>query len=46
MTTTHDAPAATTHDVVTPDRIFEIAQGFMAGKHLFAASALGRWPGR
>jgi SAM-dependent methyltransferase len=27
--------------VVTPDRILEIAQGFMASKHLFAASALG-----
>src|SRR3954468_11173670 len=40
MTTTQDAPAGT-HDVVTPDRIFEIAQGFMASKHLFAASALG-----
>ena len=25
----------------TPDRIFEIAQGFMASKHLFAASELG-----
>lgn len=32
MTTTHE---------VTPDRIFEIAQGFMASKHLFAASELG-----
>jgi predicted nicotinamide N-methyase len=31
----------TAHDVVTPDRIFEIAQGFMASKHLFAASVLG-----
>jgi hypothetical protein len=41
MTTTHEALAATAHDVVTPDRIFEIAQGFMASKHLFAASALG-----
>ena len=40
MTTTHQAPIASTH-VVTPDRIFEIAQGFMASKHLFAASELG-----
>ena len=31
----------TAHDVVPPDRIFEIAQGFMASKHLFAASVLG-----
>ncbi|SDI19988.1 O-methyltransferase [Actinokineospora alba] len=41
MTTTHEAPTGATHDVVTPDRIFEIAQGFMASKHLFAASELG-----
>jgi hypothetical protein len=41
MTTTHEAPSGATHDVVTPDRIFEIAQGFMASKHLFAASELG-----
>lgn len=27
--------------MVTPERIFEIAQGFMASKHLFAASELG-----
>ncbi len=27
--------------MVTPERIFEIAQGFMASKHLFAASQLG-----
>jgi SAM-dependent methyltransferase len=26
---------------VTPDQIFQIAQGFMASKHLFAASQLG-----
>ncbi|CRK56654.1 polyketide synthesis 8-O-methyltransferase [Alloactinosynnema sp. L-07] len=26
---------------MTPDRIFEIAQGFMVSKHLFAASELG-----
>jgi SAM-dependent methyltransferase len=41
MTTTQKAPAGAAHDVVTPDRIFEIAQGFMASKHLFAASELG-----
>ena len=41
MTTTHEAPAGAAQDVVTPDRIFEIAQGFMASKHLFAASELG-----
>jgi O-methyltransferase domain/Dimerisation domain len=41
MTTTHESPAGAAQDVVTPDRIFEIAQGFMASKHLFAASALG-----
>lgn len=41
MTTTHEAPAKAAHDVVTPERIFEIAQGFMASKHLFAASELG-----
>src|SRR5207247_10795001 len=28
-------------NVGTPDRIGEIAQGFMASKHLFAASVLG-----
>jgi hypothetical protein len=39
MTTTSAAPEI--HDMVTPDRIFEIAQGFMASKHLFAASELG-----
>ncbi len=39
MTTTSAAPAV--HDLVTPERIFEIAQGFMASKHLFAASELG-----
>lgn len=32
MTTTSD---------VTPDRIFQLAQGFMASKHLFAANELG-----
>ena len=41
MTTTHEAPAGATQAVVTPDRIFELAQGFMASKHLFAASELG-----
>lgn len=41
MTTTHEAPIATAQAVVTPDRIFEIAQGFMVSKHLFAASELG-----
>ncbi|MGH3715707.1 MAG: methyltransferase family protein, partial [Micromonosporaceae bacterium] len=41
MTTTHEAPVGATNHVVTPERIFEIAQGFMASKHLFAASALG-----
>jgi len=41
MTTTPEAPAGPATDVVTPDRIFEIAQGFMASKHLFAASELG-----
>ena len=40
MTTTGTAAARTLHDV-TPERIFEIAQGFMASKHLFAASELG-----
>lgn len=40
MTTTQ-APTAAPQAVVTPDRIFEIAQGFMASKHLFAASELG-----
>jgi SAM-dependent methyltransferase len=31
----------TTPDAVTPDRIFQLAQGFMASKHLFAATELG-----
>lgn len=31
----------TTPDAVTPDRIFQLAQGFMASKHLFAANELG-----
>jgi SAM-dependent methyltransferase len=41
MTTTPQAPARPTENAVTPDRIFELAQGFMASKHLFAASELG-----
>jgi len=40
MTTTQ-VPASAAPTVVTPDRIIEIAQGFMASKHLFAASELG-----
>jgi SAM-dependent methyltransferase len=40
MTTTQ-APEGATHDVPTPDLIFQIAQGFMVSKHLFAASELG-----
>ena len=39
MTTTSAAPAVP--NTVTPERIFEIAQGFMVSKHLFAASELG-----
>jgi SAM-dependent methyltransferase len=39
MTTTTTSPS--TSGAVTPDRIFEIAQGFMASKQLFAASELG-----
>ncbi|GHO64627.1 O-methyltransferase [Ktedonobacter sp. SOSP1-52] len=31
----------TMHNPVTPDAIFQIASGFMASKHLFAASELG-----
>src|SRR3954452_12797994 len=41
MSTTQEAPAGAARGVVTPDRIFEIAQGFMASKHLFTASELG-----
>ena len=41
MTTAHMAPGVAAHADVTPDRVFEIAQGFMASKHLFAASELG-----
>jgi SAM-dependent methyltransferase len=32
---------AQTDDTVNPDIIFQLAQGFMASKHLFAASELG-----
>lgn len=32
---------ARSDDAVGPDRIFQLAQGFMASKHLFAASELG-----
>ena len=38
MTTTSETPL---HSLVTPERIFEMAQGFMTSKHLFAASELG-----
>ncbi|MEU0882434.1 methyltransferase [Lentzea sp. NPDC005914] len=31
----------TTTSTVTPDQIFQLAQGFMASKHLFAANELG-----
>lgn len=41
MTTTPQAPARPTENAVTPDQIFQLAQGFMASKHLFAASELG-----
>ncbi|WP_130447956.1 methyltransferase [Kribbella rubisoli] len=40
MTTTDTAPTGNLRDM-TPNRIFEIAQGFMASKHLFAACELG-----
>jgi SAM-dependent methyltransferase len=40
MTTTDTVPTGNLSDT-TPYRIFEIAQGFMASKHLFAASELG-----
>jgi SAM-dependent methyltransferase len=32
---------AQTDNALSPDRIFQLAQGFMASKHLFAASELG-----
>lgn len=41
MTTTTQAPSRPTESAVTPDQIFRLAQGFMASKHLFAASELG-----
>jgi SAM-dependent methyltransferase len=41
MTTTHQALSRPTEDAVTPEQIFQLAQGFMASKHLFAASELG-----
>ena len=41
MTTTPEAPSRPTENAVTPDQIFQLAQGFMASKHLFAANELG-----
>jgi SAM-dependent methyltransferase len=41
MTSTRQPDAGTTQHAPTPDLIFQIAQGFMASKHLFAASELG-----
>jgi SAM-dependent methyltransferase len=41
MTTTPQAPSRPTDNAVTPDQIFQLAQGFMASKHLFAANELG-----
>jgi SAM-dependent methyltransferase len=41
MTTTSQAPVGRIQEAVTPDLIFQLAQGFMASKHLFAASELG-----
>src|SRR3954471_2546061 len=41
MRTTNEHHAGPAHDAVTPDQIFQLAQGFMASKHLFAASELG-----
>ncbi len=41
MTTTSQPPAGSIADEVRPDQIFQIAQGFMASKHLFAANDLG-----
>jgi SAM-dependent methyltransferase len=41
MTATQQPQAQVAHEVPTPDFIFQIAQGFMASKHLFAASELG-----
>jgi predicted O-methyltransferase YrrM len=43
MATTHPTPAtsAGTAPAVTPELIMQVASGFMAAKHLFAASELG-----
>jgi len=41
MTTTPQAATRPAENAVTPDQIFQLAQGFMASKHLFAASELG-----
>lgn len=41
MTTTPQAPSTPTGNAMTPDHIFQLAQGFMASKHLFAANELG-----
>jgi SAM-dependent methyltransferase len=41
MTTTSQTPAKQIEGAVTPDLIFQLAQGFMASKHLFAANELG-----
>ena len=38
---TGHAPAAPETGPVTPDAIMEVARGFMAAKHLFAASSIG-----
>src|SRR3954453_6822918 len=41
MTTTPQAPVRPAEVAVTPDLIVDLALGFMASKHLFAASELG-----
>jgi SAM-dependent methyltransferase len=41
MTTLNQTQAAPARQAVTPDQIFQLAQGFMASKPLFAASELG-----
>jgi ubiquinone/menaquinone biosynthesis C-methylase UbiE len=38
---TGHAPAAPDTSLVTPDSIMEVARGFMAAKHLFAACSIG-----
>ena len=38
---TGHAPTAPETSPVTPDSIMEVARGFMAAKHLFAASSIG-----